>query len=224
MSRGTAFTNPKPRRGDSKPRRVVAAGLLACRRAGLLHPPRKAATEDGQPGGKNLPTIRRLTFVVPAKAPAVLSGRQRCAPFTAGRMPAATSVFGIYRPAGACAGYPPTHGSRRGLFSAAAPQLGAKESPADCLRIFAAGQPWGHGVCRSSWCLLFRSFWLSGARVPQLPSSIADLRRMDVARHRSRGATHAYSGEQTPLLLSAKAILTRPHGASCAFYQHPKSG
>jgi len=31
-----------------------------------------------------------------------------------------------------------------------------------------------------------------------------------VARHRSRGATHVYSGEQTPLSLSSPAILSRP--------------
>ena len=150
MSRGTSVTNPKPRRGDSKPRRVVAVGLLACRRVGLLHPPQKAATEDGQPGGKNLPTIQRLTFVVPAKAPVVFSGRQGCAPFTAGRLPAATSECGIYRPAGACAGNPPTHGSRRGLFSAAAPQLGAKETPAVFLRLdsFEVTKYVGlHGAC-----------------------------------------------------------------------------
>ena len=55
----------------------------------------------------------------------------------------------------------------------------------------------GRGVDTSSWCLLF-VLMLSGAQVPQL-----------VARHRSRGATHAYSGEQTPLSLSPKAILTR---------------
>ena len=31
-----------------------------------------------------------------------------------------------------------------------------------------------------------------------------------MARHRSRGATHVYSGEQTPVSLSSPAILSRP--------------
>jgi hypothetical protein len=65
--------------------------------------------------------------------------------------------------------------------------------------IFAARQFGSHGVCRSSWCLLFVHL-LSGARVPQL-----------VARHPVlRDATHAL-GEQTPLLVSSLAILSRRH-------------
>ena len=77
----------------------------------------------------------------------------------------------------------------------------------------AARQLWGCEVCRSSWCLFFRTFLLSGARVPQLLSSEAHLRRMDVARRSASWiTTHAYSGEQTPLSLlslTSKAILTR---------------
>ena len=77
--------------------------------------------------------------------------------------------------------------------------------------LIAARQFWDHGVDKSSWCPFVRSFRLAGARVPQLQSSIAELRRMDVARRPDshRVATHAYPGEQTPLCLSAKAILTR---------------
>lgn len=57
----------------------------------------------------------------------------------------------------------------------------------------------GRGVDTSSWCLLF-VLMLSGAQVPQL-----------VARRSAlRFATHAHPGEQTPLPLPAKAILTRP--------------
>lgn len=64
-----------------------------------------------------------------------------------------------------------------------------------------------------------------GARVPQLPSfearppsqhcgGWAELRRLDVARRSVlRFATYAYSGEQAPLSLSAKAKLTRHHAA-----------
>jgi len=64
---------------------------------------------------------------------------------------------------------------------------------------FVARHGLGHAVCKSSWCLLFRSSRLSGAQVPQL-----------VARHPAlRDATHALSEEQTPLSLPAKAILTR---------------
>ena len=55
----------------------------------------------------------------------------------------------------------------------------------------------GCAVCMASWCPL--SFHLlSGARVPQ-----------PVARHRSPGATHVYSGEQTSFSLSSPAILPR---------------
>src|SRR5208283_2743837 len=60
-----------------------------------------------------------------------------------------------------------------------------------------ARQFWSHGVCRSSWCLLF-VLSLFGARVPQ------PVARQPVLRV----ATHAL-GEQTPLSLSSPAILTR---------------
>ena len=63
--------------------------------------------------------------------------------------------------------------------------------------IFAARQFGNHGVCRSSWCLLFVHS-LFGARVPQLVA------RQPVLRV----ATHAL-GEQTPLLVSSTAILSR---------------
>src|ERR1039458_5353390 len=63
--------------------------------------------------------------------------------------------------------------------------------------LFGSGQARTSGVCRSSSCLLF-DHSLFGARVPQL-----------VARHRLHGATHAYSGEQTPCSLSSPAILSR---------------
>jgi len=56
----------------------------------------------------------------------------------------------------------------------------------------------GRAVCKSSWCLFFPSLQLFGAQVPQ------PVARRSVPRF----ATHAYSGEQTPLLLSLKAILT----------------
>lgn len=68
----------------------------------------------------------------------------------------------------------------------------------DFVSCFAARQCLGHAVCKSSWCLCFRSSRLSGARVPK-----------PVARPRPGRATHAYSEEQTPLPLPAKAILTR---------------
>ncbi len=65
---------------------------------------------------------------------------------------------------------------------------------------FDARQFWGHGVDKSSWCLFFDHYWLSGAQVP-----------LPVARLPApRDATHAHFGEQTPLSPSTKAILTRP--------------
>ena len=64
---------------------------------------------------------------------------------------------------------------------------------------FAARQFLGCGVGRSPCCFFF-IHCLSGARVP--PSA---------ARCRSRGATHAYSGEQAPFSLSSPAILSRCH-------------
>ena len=65
--------------------------------------------------------------------------------------------------------------------------------------VFAARQLWVRGVCRSSWCWLFVHLW-SGACIPQV-----------VARPPApQVATHVYSGEQTPLSLPSKAILSRP--------------
>ena len=94
----------------------------------------------------------------------------------------------------------PGRGTARGLRRRAGcawPGRSSPERAAQGSAVFAARQFWGHGVDTSSWCWLFvRSLY--GAQVPP-----------PVARHRSRGATHAHAGEQTPLSLSAKAILTR---------------
>src|SRR6185436_17919448 len=68
-----------------------------------------------------------------------------------------------------------------------------------------------HGVC---------SFGFSGSVVAGCPNGVGPIRfhHLLVARQPAqRVATHVYAGEQTPLCLSSKAILTRPLAHAMAF-------